>query len=195
MKKNSVAFVLSLVVFFVVGCSGNLYSIAHPQKGGVATLTNGALSVSQPENSAGETSVVYERELLPVYIVMTNTNALVLRETYRTVFGEHQADEARANYGSVQKLAVNLKSLSSLYYIGGFFMLLGIGLMIAKTYFPIGIKVPLLSICMGAVLCLIPSAMSDPVCRWGIVGIGIVVAFIVGRKFEISTTSTTETTK
>ena len=72
-------------------------------------------------------------------------------------------------------------------------MLLGIGLMVAKAYFPIGIKVPLLSICVGAVLCLIPSAMSDPVCRWGIVGIGIVVAFIVGRKFEISTTSTTET--
>ena len=192
--KNSIAFLLVLVTAFLfVGCNGNLYSIAHPQKGGIATLTNGALSVSQPENSAGETSIVYERELMPLYMVMSNTNALVLRETYRTVFGEHQTDEARANYGSVQKLAVNLKSLSVLYYIGGFFMLLGIGLMVAKAYFPIGIKVPLLSICVGAVLCLIPSAMSDPVCRWGIVGIGIVVAFIVGRKFEISTTSTTET--
>jgi hypothetical protein len=192
---KNITLILFCAFFFAVGCNGNLYSIAHPQKGGIATLTNGALSVSQPENSAGETSVVYEREMIPIYMVMTNTNALVLRETYKTVFGEHQADEARANYGSVQKLAVNLKSLSSLYYIGGFFMLLGVGLMVLKTYFPIGIKVPLLSICMGAVLCLIPSAMSDSVCRWGIVGIGIVVAFIVGRKFEISTTSTTETTK
>jgi len=190
---KNITLILFCTLFFAVGCNGNLYSIAHPQKGGVATLTNGSLSVSQPENSAGETEVIYERELIP-FCILTNTNALVLRESYRTVFGEHQADEARANYGSVQKLAVNLKSLSSLYYIGGFFMLLGVGLMVLKAYFPIGIKVPLLSVCMGAALCLIPSAMSDPVCRWGIVGIGIIVAFVVGRKFEISATTSNETT-
>jgi len=143
-------------------------SAIKPQEGGKAVFSNEKIVLQQNENSAEPSQVDFQK---------------ITVENYSTTLGTHQVDKARESIVSIKKL----QSLNKLYWFGFFFILLGIAAIALKSYLPfLGIKVPMLSICIGVLLCMLPSALSNTGMRYAIMGVGFFAAYVIGRKYTIS---------
>ena len=161
-----------------------------PQVGGKSIYTNGKakITLQQNENSAEPSEVTISRVYVPSnsFGTLLYTNGEIIFEKYTSKLGTHQTDKARHSFLDVKKL----QSLNKLYYFGCFFILLGIAAIALKGYLPfLGIKVPILCIGIGIMLCMLPSALSDTSMKYAIFGVCVVLAFAMARKYNTNSLS------
>lgn len=183
---------ISLYILAIILCVS--CSMIKPQVGGKSVYTNGKekITLQQNENSAEPSEITFSRVYIPsntVGKVFCETNGEIIIERYSSKLGTHQVDKARHSFLDVKKL----QSLNKLYYFGCFFILLGIAAIALKGYLPfLGIKVPILCIGIGIMLCMLPSALSDTSMKYAIFGVCVVLAFAMAKKYNTNTSSETK---
>ena len=187
--KKILSLIFILGFLFVTGCTG--LQVAKPQKGGSAAISlspSPSLTILQPENSQTATITSYERQILPFY----GTNYLI-RETYNSELGAHQADEARAGYAAVQKTAAVLKSQSPIMYAGLILIVAALAMSYFQAKFPAvfapGLKLIALTFLTGLCLTILPAMTQDKtVLTFALLGgSGIVVTYILAKQFSSKT--------
>lgn len=178
-----------LMIVIVTSCT-----MIKPQVGGKSVYSNGKdkITLQQNENSAESSEITFSRVYIPsnsVGTILCQTNGEIIIEKYSTKLGTHQVDKARSSFLDVKKL----QSLNKLYYFGGLFILLGIAAIALKSYLPfLGIKVPILCIGVGIMLCMLPSALSDTSMKYAIFGVCCLLAFAMAKKYTPTSSSETK---
>ena len=197
-EKDTKTLMLWVTLFFfflMTGCSG--IHVAKPQQGGKADFSFGKqFSITQPENTTTPTEILYDRDMVP-WTNYFSTNNYILRETYRTTFGAHQADDARSGYTAVQKAHAVIKAQSPLMYGGLVLIVAALAMSYFQAKFPAiftpGLKLIGLTFISGLTLCILPSMTSNTtIVLVGWAGIIIILAvYLLAKQFGSNTNNST----
>lgn len=150
---------ISFLLFF---CIINEVGCSYPlQSGGSVKVQPQSVELQAPANSAGQSEV-------------------------HVVLAKNQDDTLRQAKGEAVTILAKKANEKYFYIFGGGFIALGLGLIAAKKWLPVGIKLPLASIALGVGIMLLPLAMEDVLFRYVLLGVGLFFVYSVARKYDVT---------
>lgn len=150
---------IRFLLFFLVF---NMVGCSYPlQSGGAVKVQPQTVELQAPANSAGQSEV-------------------------HIVLAKNQDDTLRRAKGEAVTIQAQKANEKYFYLFGGGFCALGLGLIIAKKWLPVGVKMPLASIGLGVGIMLLPLAMEDVLFRYVLMGVGLFVVYSVARKYDVT---------